>query len=283
MEQEKIDFSDLRKAIRYLVLLFVLLEIAQAIVVMGIPKNINTNLYRVIVGVAYSISFLLPIIFVTKKFKLNEKQIFRLNHPSLFYYFVVGLFLIALSTFYFGYNSLMMNVLPENIKDYLLDFTKRFDEQFEMLLVYSSFDEMMLAVLIGAVAPAFCEELLFRGYLLKYYSMKYDSTQAIIFTSIIFSIIHFNPAALIGIFFIGVALGVLTVYSNSIYPAIMLHFLNNYISIMFLNSGVKELADNSYIASLEVSIYFFVIGLVLFSLVTAFVIYNSKQIRYKKE
>lgn len=92
-----------------------------------------------------------------------------------------------------------------------------------------SFLLIILAVVI--IAPI-GEEVLFRGFLQQYLEICYkDITKAVITTSIIFTIIHFNPFWMLQIYLMGAALGFLTWRTGSIIPSIFIHMLNNGLAI----------------------------------------------------
>lgn len=89
----------------------------------------------------------------------------------------------------------------------------------------------ILYVVSVACVPAFVEEFLFRGVLLGVLR-KYGDGFAILISSLLFGLMHGNivqiPFAFIG----GLALAFLVVYTGSIIPAIILHFANNFYSVL---------------------------------------------------
>ncbi|MFA5511877.1 MAG: CPBP family intramembrane glutamic endopeptidase [Candidatus Kapaibacterium sp.] len=89
--------------------------------------------------------------------------------------------------------------------------------------------------LIGALLPAVCEEFFFRGYLLNL-SMKYYSKPTSLFiVSLLFSLIHFQLIALIPLFIFGLILGILTIVTEKISYSILIHFLNNAITLYIVS------------------------------------------------
>ncbi len=69
-------------------------------------------------------------------------------------------------------------------------------------------------------------EFLFRGYLLFTFKRFVDEKIAVIIQTIPFVLLHMGKPELeaIGSFFAGIALGVITLRSKSIFPAVLLHF-----------------------------------------------------------
>ena len=60
-----------------------------------------------------------------------------------------------------------------------------------------------------------------------------DVTRAILFSSLFFAVIHFNPFWIIQIYLLGVLLGFLAWKTNSIIPCIIFHMIINATSLFF--------------------------------------------------
>jgi len=84
------------------------------------------------------------------------------------------------------------------------------------------------ATLIAAavIAPP-CEEVFFRSFTFMGFLHKMPVWVAIVLSAFLFAIVHADLASFIVLFFIGLALAFLRWYSNSIWPGIILHALNN--------------------------------------------------------
>lgn len=95
------------------------------------------------------------------------------------------------------------------------------------------FSLVLLIITIIIIAPI-GEELLFRGFLQKGLEKAWDDvTRAILFSSLFFAVIHFNPFWIIQIYFLGVLLGFLSWKTNSIIPCIIFHMIINATSLFF--------------------------------------------------
>lgn len=70
------------------------------------------------------------------------------------------------------------------------------------------------------------EEILFRGIILKNMK-KYGKMSAVFISAICFTIFHFNFLQIVTPFLIGILLGILTIETDSIKPAVIAHILNN--------------------------------------------------------
>ncbi len=85
-----------------------------------------------------------------------------------------------------------------------------------------------LNLLTLALMPAICEEVFFRGCLQTFLVNHSRRPQAAIWlTALIFSLLHFDPVGFLPRLFLGALLGYVFAGSRSLYPGILLHFLNN--------------------------------------------------------
>lgn len=82
-------------------------------------------------------------------------------------------------------------------------------------------------VLFIALAPGFCEETLFRGYMQRRLIERWPAGVAILVTSLIFAIFHIMPHAVLFAFPIGVWLGIMAWKSGSIWPGVICHAVIN--------------------------------------------------------
>jgi membrane protease YdiL (CAAX protease family) len=96
----------------------------------------------------------------------------------------------------------------------------------------SSIGLLVLAIVMTAIFPAFFEEFLNRGLLMNGLK-KFGVKRAIFFSALLFGLMHFNINQVFYAFLIGLLLGFLTVISKSIWPAIIIHFINNFFSVIF--------------------------------------------------
>lgn len=100
----------------------------------------------------------------------------------------------------------------------------------EMLKTYESMFEgippVVLMIAGGFIGPI-CEEIIFRGIILKEFLQTYSPTKAILYSALIFGIIHFIPLQVISAFFAGLVLGYIYYKTKSLWLPIIIHILNN--------------------------------------------------------
>ena len=94
-------------------------------------------------------------------------------------------------------------------------------------------------VFLGAVPlAAFSEEILFRGFLQQVLEKQWqDVTKAVLVGSLFFAAVHLIPYWAIQIYLLGVVMGYMAWVSNSIFPSVILHGINNGIAFSFANWG----------------------------------------------
>jgi membrane protease YdiL (CAAX protease family) len=87
--------------------------------------------------------------------------------------------------------------------------------------------QLVVAVLVIAVAAGTVEEILFRGYVQTRLSRRWGPGPAVIVTSLLFGAAHFDPVQGTAAVFLGLYLGAITEWAGSIRPAIFCHIVNN--------------------------------------------------------
>jgi sodium transport system permease protein len=78
-----------------------------------------------------------------------------------------------------------------------------------------------------ALAPAVCEELLFRGFVLQSLRRRMSQRAAILVSAALFALYHLQLAQMPTTFVIGLIQAALVIASGSLWPAVLLHFLHN--------------------------------------------------------
>jgi uncharacterized protein len=99
----------------------------------------------------------------------------------------------------------------------------------QVLLSYSRYAPLTTyATLIVAVFVApLCEEVFFRGFVFTGLRRGMPVGWAIVFSSLIFAVAHFDVGSFAVLFIIGLALAFLRWRTHSLWPGVILHMLNN--------------------------------------------------------
>ena len=90
----------------------------------------------------------------------------------------------------------------------------------------------LLNVLTVAILPAICEETAHRGLLLKGFS-SLGIKKAIILSSLLFGLMHLNINQFFYATVLGFIIALTAIISKNIIPAIIIHFMNNFLSVYF--------------------------------------------------
>jgi len=122
-------------------------------------------------------------------------------------------------------------------------------------------------IIVNALAPALLEELLFR-YIPMKLIMPYSKRWCLLLSSLYFALIHCSlfqiPYALIA----GVIFIVIDMMSGSIWPSVILHFINNLLSVIWIKYCTNPRA---------VWIFTLILGVcALISLIFALITFNKK-------
>ena len=125
----------------------------------------------------------------------------------------------------------------------------------------SSMSMQVIYILYICILGPLLEEIIFRGIVLK--SMKkHGEFTAVIFTSIIFAMFHLNLVQFMTPLLLGILLAFVTVKTDSIVPAIIIHMFNNTIAtVISCISGYNQILS-SIIST--IIIMGGVIGLIIF-------------------
>ena len=167
---------------------------------------------------------LIPLIFflILKKEPLTKRL--RINRISIETIRLTIMFSIGLIILSDEFDRLIQVFIPS--PNYIIDLNSLL--QPEGILGY-----ILIIIAVAIIAPI-GEELLFRGFLQQFLEQHWkDITRAILITSLFFSIIHMNPYWFIQIYVLGVMLGFLSWKTNSIFPPLILHALNNGTALLF--------------------------------------------------
>ncbi len=122
---------------------------------------------------------------------------------------VVSIFIVGLSLWNNYLNELAN--LPNTMQDFFVSMMRH-----------------PLGIIATVILAPLVEELLFRGAIQGHLLRKWGSPALAIFiSSLIFGMIHGNPAQIPFAFVIGVALGWVYYMTGSLVPGILMHFINN--------------------------------------------------------
>lgn len=109
------------------------------------------------------------------------------------------------------------------------DFMKQIADQSAEVIgnLLRSENGILLGFLFIGITPSICEELLFRGYMFRAFEKSTKLITSILVTSFVFSLFHLDITGLLPRMFLGALLAYVTWTSDSLYPAMLGHLINN--------------------------------------------------------
>lgn len=100
-------------------------------------------------------------------------------------------------------------------------------EMFKEQLDFLQGDLNIFHFLTIVLAAAFFEESIFRGIILDGFLRKYQPQKAILYSAFLFALMHMNPAQFPHTMLLGIVIGWLYYRTQSIWPCIWIHMVNN--------------------------------------------------------
>ena len=128
------------------------------------------------------------------------------------------------------------------------------------ILAGTSVGALVINLLVIAVTPAICEELIFRGYLMQgFYNLARNKWFPLVMTSVIFGTMHiFNPEVqkmgyLILVYYIGTGLflGIITLMDEGTELALGFHAANNMVAALLITSDFTVFQTHSVFKDLS--------------------------------
>ena len=120
-----------------------------------------------------------------------------------------------------------------------------FGERLGSAVSISASGDFAYMLLSYAIVPSITEELCFRGVVLSEYEKKCGKLAAVLVTSVVFAMIHFNARDFVAYFAAGLIIGTTVCAADSVFAGMLLHFCNNIFGIYTDNLIVKVSGDSS--------------------------------------
>jgi membrane protease YdiL (CAAX protease family) len=150
--------------------------------------------------------------------------------------------------------AIISNLFSHTVADVFNHFfgTGELRDPFEGFLPNSGFEWAVMLVFVGIVA-ATAEEIIYRKLLLQPLR-RFGDAQAIVITAVLFGALHGNFTQFLYAVTGGLVLGVVTVRSNSIVPAIILHAANNiFVTVLMFAEDATRLNTGALVIFLAIA------------------------------
>lgn len=163
----------------------------------------------------------------------------------------------------------------------LPEFIRAFDEsQMELVArVLGSDLGVWFSLVMLAVTPALCEEVLFRGYVQRQLERGMGILAGILLSGFVFGLYHLRLTQLLPLSALGIYMAYLAWRTGSLWVPIVVHFANNAFAVA-LAAWVRARPDLDIdaIEQLEVPWYFIVVGALFFGLTLVSLQRHARQV-----
>jgi membrane protease YdiL (CAAX protease family) len=160
--------------------------------------------------------------FAARYMRVDPARTFRLAAPD-----PRGLLAAAC----FGCSTWILALRWNEIQQRLLPMDSKVVQMLEQQTAWMWDVNPLLLVFFLALVPALCEELFFRGYALSGLRASLGKVGAAVVVAVAFGMAHYSAQRLVVTTALGLLLGLLVVQYRSIWPAVILHFTHNAITI----------------------------------------------------
>lgn len=119
-----------------------------------------------------------------------------------------------------------------------------------------------LLVIVG-VGPAIGEEIIFRGVIGRGLTARWGVVRGVLLTSLLFAIAHVSPSHALATIPIGIFLHVTYLATGSLWAPILVHFLNNALSVTLMKYELGQHVEVSMMLLLSSAVYVTAIAVLL--------------------
>lgn len=234
------------KKIFYINLIYYICMLCVALIfVLGyldVLKNSYLSTFLIQGIVMLAIPIILYSLFVTK----NIKQTFtdfgfkKITFKVLFYSICLGFVLFFVNNYVADIFYTLLSIFG-------------YDNSVNIALSVNS--SVGMEFFLTALVPGFCEEVLHRGMFMRG-SQKQDYTRyGLLFSSILFGLMHLNIQQFFYAMILGGLMGMVVIVADSIYPAMIIHFMNNALSIYFSYGSTHDWPLTNFKSTIENAIF----------------------------
>lgn len=257
-KRDHYNHKDAGKTFLWAVILPYVITFMALLLGMSIGSNMGINAEQLVESLGFTIASavitpltFLSIFFIYNKtskislkacrlsFKINIKQILILISISLICVFGLQYFIhgIDLGLDAIGYNLSNLSLPLNNGWWYLL------------------------SVVVLALFPAVCEELIFRGMIFLGLRRNLKDSLAVVLSAVLFALMHGSLEQFVYPFILGLILSVLVLRTGNLLSSIIVHFLNNFIVVTF--AFIENMTGFNIITTISWLFWLLAVGLLL--------------------
>lgn len=198
----------------------VLVLAVTAVLYLYVGSLLQVKLMLIGVGLTQLIILGMPI-FATWYGNVDYAETFSLKKVNIKQ--IVSVVILAIGAFIF------CNIACQPLASIAKDSTQVYADTFSSLMGDVSFP---LAWLVVGIAPAICEEAMFRGYLFSSLKKKLKPWMYIAISALVFGIYHLNLYQGTYAFLLGLILAYVVYVTGSIFGAALIHFICNSMAVL---------------------------------------------------
>ena len=237
---------------------------------LGLLQNDYISSFLIQIMVMFAIPMLLYTLFVSKNFKQTFKDtgFKKISSRMIGITIILGIVLYFINNFVAQFFSSLISLFGyENL-------TQTTTVTFTYELLFREF-------LLSCILPGICEEFLHRGIML-FAGKKCGNTRYVLITSsILFGLMHLNINQFFYATILGFLMGYVAIVSDSIYPSIIIHFLNNFLNTYFYYGYYLNWPFATFINNLQALIasnifVFIIVNAVLICILISLYIYLTQ-------
>ena len=203
------------------------------------PQNVTAVRFLTLLGQILFI--LLPTLVFARMMDARPSAVFRWRWPRPLETFFAALSVAFLQQVLQIYLFFQEKVpMPDSIREILEPLRHSLDEMFRSIVSAQTVPELLVVMVVVAVAPSIIEELFFRGVVQHAFDRVAPGMRSAVIVGVIFALYHFNPFALVPLVVLGSYFGFLRYRSQSIIVAMMAHFLNNGLAVLTVYLGMEH-------------------------------------------
>ena len=231
-----------------IIYLIVMILIAVIFLVASLGVKMADWLYSSLIQVVamFGATFLLYTLIVSKKPKQTFKDFGfkRVSSDIVIMTFGLGVLLFLLNSvassvangiiYYLGYETI--SIMPR------------------LNTSVPSFGTLIYDIAFTAILPAVCEEFVHRGMLFGANQKLVGSRQALFISSLLFGLLHFSVEKFFYATILGYFIGYIAYITESIYPSMIIHFVNNFASVILSYLEIKYDVAFDFVGLLQNSI-----------------------------
>ncbi len=198
-------------------------------------ENITENTIYLTFAILMSpIAFIFTFMLVNKISRTDYAMALGVKQKFDYKYLIVAILLSLVCVF--GMSNFV------NLFDAVLE-KIGFVGSYSLPLPMDNFGYLILNLILLAILPAICEELVFRGIIFNGLK-QYGNMSAVFLSATLFMLVHSSVEQTVYPFFVGIVLALLMLRTNNIIYPIILHFLNNAIVVVmnyiYYQNGIAE-------------------------------------------